>query len=111
MSKKRKKRQPLGRGVDSLFTKPKGEEVEKEEVVEETVEAPSGVDASVMERAIELAEMNPRLSIYSKKVCAVMRYLVNTIPAFNRSEEARKILEEGLRERYPRLWERVKELG
>lgn len=112
----KRKREPLGRGIESLFTeKPKEEGEVEQVVVDETVEEPSGepsdVDATMMERVIKEAEGNPRVSVYSKRACAVFRYLHNTVPAFNISSEARDLLEKSIREKYPRLWERVKELG
>lgn len=49
------------------------------------------------------------IAIWSPKISAVMWYLKKTTPEFSISEEARKILEEGLEKKYPELFQKVKE--
>ena len=60
--------------------------------------------------AVEGANSNRQsIAIWSPKISAVMWYLKKTTPEFSISEEARKILEEGLEKKYPELFQKVKE--
>lgn len=118
----------LGRGLDSLLGKVKSEEVisgaVKSEIVEVNAEKAGEVitdtvksekvisekfslSESIIEKAIAESRANPRVILWSIKASALLRFLKKTIPEFSISEVAAEILEEGLRKRYPELWEAV----
>jgi hypothetical protein len=60
--------------------------------------------------AVEGANSNRQsIAIWSPKISAVMWYLKKTTPEFSISEEARVILEDGLKKKYPELFQKVKE--
>ena len=72
------------------------------------------VDKNLMRELIGEVGNNGRVSFWSIQVALMMAYLGATIPArkFSVSNEIREILEPGLKEKYPELYEAVKkELG
>ena len=69
-----------------------------------------GLNPKALGEAVEGANSNRQsIAIWSPKISAVMWYLKKTTPEFSISEEARKILEEGLEKKYPELFQKVKE--
>jgi len=61
----------------------------------------------VISEALADAKQNPRISLWSPRSAAVLRYLRKTKPEFSISEEAGLLLEEAIKERYPDLLEQV----
>jgi hypothetical protein len=61
----------------------------------------------VISEALADAKQNPRISLWSPRSAAVLRYLRKTKPEFSISEEASLLLEEAIKERYPELLEQV----
>jgi hypothetical protein len=57
----------------------------------------------VISEALADAKQNPRISLWSPRSAAVLRYLRKTKPEFSISEEASSLLEEAIKERYPDL--------
>lgn len=57
----------------------------------------------VIRDALADAKQNPRISLWSPRSAAVLRYLRKTKPEFSISEEASLLLEEAIKERYPDL--------
>jgi len=57
--------------------------------------------------AVMEATRNPRISLWSPKSAAVLRYLRKTVPEFSISEEARSLLEDAIKRKYGRIWEEV----
>jgi len=69
-----------------------------------------GLNPKALGEAVKGAGSNRQsIAIWSPKISAVMWYLKKTTPEFSISEEARKILEEGLEKKYPELFQKVKE--
>ena len=60
-----------------------------------------------LEDAVMEATRNPRISLWSPKSAAVLRYLRKTVPEFSISEEARSLLEDAIKRKYGRIWEEV----
>ena len=58
------------------------------------------LDAVVLE-----VRKNPRISLWSAKSAAVLRFLKNTKPAFSISKEASSLIEEAVQQKYPEIWE------
>ena len=61
----------------------------------------------VISEALVDAKQNPRITLWSPRSAAVLRYLRKTKPEFSISEEAGLLLEEAIKERYPELLEQV----
>ncbi|MCQ2737794.1 MAG: AAA family ATPase [archaeon] len=55
-------------------------------------------------KVIEIVENNPRITLWSAKSAAVLRYLRKTEPEFSISNEASKLIEEAIAEKYPEIW-------
>jgi hypothetical protein len=64
-------------------------------------------NSEVIRDALADAKQNPRISLWSPKSAAVLRYLRKTKPEFSISEEAGRLLEEAIKERYPELLKQV----
>jgi len=60
-----------------------------------------------LEDAVREATRNPRISLWSPKSAAVLRYLRKTVPEFSISEEARSLLEDVIKRKYGKIWEEV----
>ena len=116
----------LGRGLDALIRKEKPEEampVEKKPVKKKTtktVSRTSKAKASPQPRKTKTSEdpnkiivdgvimevrKNPRISLWSARSAAVLRFLKNTKPAFSISKEASALIEEAVQQKYPEIWE------
>ncbi len=48
---------------------------------------------------------NPRITLWSSRSAAVLRYLKKTQPEFSISKEASKLIEEAVQEKYPEIWD------
>lgn len=92
----------LGKGIGALISE---EEVKPEnsEVVTEKLEVKTAKVGDAMKEANE----NPRISLWSFKSAAVLKYLRKTIPEFSMSDEASKLLEEAIKDKYPQIWEEM----
>ena len=58
----------------------------------------------VMKEALADAKQNPRISLWSPRSAAVLRYLRKTKPEFSISEEASLLLEEAIMKKYPDIY-------
>ncbi|MEL7670693.1 hypothetical protein [Methanobacterium sp.] len=110
----------LGRGLDALISKEyvKDSEVEpvKEEIVTEepvkNLEEPAEVDVihqKIIDAILEDVQKNPRVSFWSARTAAVLRFLRKTEPEFSISSEASLLMEEAVKEKYPEIWEMFEE--
>lgn len=110
----------LGRGLDALIkksskkedekTKPK--KTKKETVIKEVktskkVENTNSFQLSddKIQEIKDEVDKNPRISLWSAKSAACLRYLKKTTPEFSISSEASIILEDAIKNKYPKIWE------
>jgi hypothetical protein len=54
-------------------------------------------------------KLRKTIAIYSPEVAALMWYLKETVPKFSISEEARRLIEDGLERKYPALFKQIRE--
>ena len=104
----------LGRGLDALIKKPsKPKKAEKKEVKEKKPKIETNTSFSLSDDKIEQIKeevgKNPRISLWSAKSAACLRYLKKTTPEFSISNEASLILEEAIKEKYPEIWKLFEE--
>lgn len=107
----------LGRGLDALIkkpSKPKKSEQPKEEAktLRKTAvkrEAAFSLSDDKVEEIKKEVEKNPRISLWSAKSAACLRYLKKTTPEFSISNEASEILEEAIKNKYPEIWKLFEE--
>ncbi|MCD7781487.1 MAG: hypothetical protein LUG89_02155 [Methanosphaera sp.] len=62
------------------------------------------IDQERIDQIKQEVEKNPRISLWSSKSAATLRYLKKTIPEFSISNEASIILEDAIKEKYPDIW-------
>ena len=58
----------------------------------------------------KIVEKNPRITLWSSRSSAVLRYLRKTEPEFSISKEASILIEEAVSKKYPEIWELFKDL-
>lgn len=119
----------LGKGLDALIRKDyldeeekkseeKSEEVSKTQPAKttekaENVKTPKTRDLEYDERIINevLLEVrkNPRISLWSARSAAVLRFLKKTKPEFSISNEASHLIEAAVKDKYSDIWEMFEE--
>lgn len=106
----------LGRGLDALIKKPskskKSKKAKDTQTIKKTVveNTPAfSLSDEKMEQIKKEVEKNPRISLWSAKSAAVLRYLKKTTPEFSISNEASEILEEAIKNKYPEIWQLFEE--
>jgi hypothetical protein len=132
MTTDRKGESALGRGLDALIRKEKPQKTEtpddkktknlkkkaqrktpvskssksknssKSKKVRKTEEDPNKI---IVDGVILEVRKNPRISLWSARSAAVLRFLKNTKPAFSISKEASALIEEAVQQKYPEIWE------
>lgn len=65
----------------------------------------SSTDSQRVEAVLNEVRKNPRISLWSARSAAVLRYLKKTQPEFSISNEASKLIEEAVKEKYPEIWD------
>ena len=110
---KSKTSKPEGLDINdkALDLKPKGNEPKSLDKKDKGLDSKAkGLNLKALGEAVKGAGSNRQsIAIWSPKISAVMWYLKKTTPEFSISEEARKILEEGLEKKYPELFQKVKD--
>ncbi|MGZ7117682.1 MAG: hypothetical protein ACXVHS_09600 [Methanobacterium sp.] len=107
----------LGKGLDALITK---KTVEKSDlgsktVVDQELEEKfvvghaTDLNDEIVEEILAEIKKNPRISLWSAKSAAVLRYLRKTEPEFSISSEASLLIEQAVKEKYPEIWELFEE--
>ncbi|MGZ4857501.1 MAG: AAA family ATPase [Methanobacteriaceae archaeon] len=122
MSPAKKVESALGKGLDALIRKrPLEEEITDEKARVKTTtqkrrrrgskeskneqKAKSDSNSDIVGVVVLEVRRNPRISLWSAKSAAVLRFLKNTKPAFSISKEASALIEEAVKQKYPEIWE------
>ena len=58
----------------------------------------------LLDEVIETVENNPRITLWSARSAAVLRYLRKTEPEFSISSEASDLIDAAIAEKYPEIW-------
>ncbi len=98
----------LGRGLDALIKKPSKTKKSSKKVNDEKTkkaEINTSFSDDKVEQIKKEVEKNPRISLWSAKSAACLRYLKKTTPEFSISSEASLILEEAIKNKYPEIWQ------
>ncbi len=95
----------LGKGLDALIKKPKDKEMVLKKETKKEIENNYSLSHDKIQEIEKEVEKNPRISLWSPKSAACLRYLKKTTPEFSISNEASEILEEAIKEKYPEIWE------
>ncbi len=65
------------------------------------------LDVKIQENVAEVLEIvnkNPRITLWSSRSAAVLRYLRKTEPEFSISKEASRLIEDAVAREYPEIW-------
>ena len=116
MSTDKKQDGALGRGLDALISKKYVKEDDPETVIPDeehdeklTVDNVLELNEEVIDGVLAEIKKNPRISLWSAKSAAVLRYLRKTEPEFSISSEASLLIEKAVKEKYPEIWELFEE--
>jgi hypothetical protein len=110
------KKSGMGRGFDEIIPRNAikvssdiSEGISSEGISSEKIPSESTMyNMELLKRITLDAERNPRITIYSPFLVAMLRYLRYTMPAFSMSEEARDMLEESMELKYPDLADEIR---
>lgn len=94
----------LGRGLDALI-KAKSTTTPRREPT-----PPSTHPHDKVKEVLEEVKKNPRITLWSARSAAVLRYLKKTKPEFSISKEASLLIEEAIKNKYPQIWDLFSEL-
>ena len=61
-------------------------------------------EEKLVDEVIETVENNPRITLWSARSAAVLRYLRKTEPEFSISSEASDLIDAAIAEKYPEIW-------
>ena len=61
-------------------------------------------EEKLIDEVIETVEKNPRITLWSARSAAVLRYLRKTEPEFSISNEASNLIDEAIAKKYPEIW-------
>ncbi|MBI5679434.1 MAG: hypothetical protein HZC47_00840 [Methanobacterium sp.] len=90
----------LGRGLDALISKKYVKESENKDASKDNHQ----LNEKIVEDILADVKKNPRISLWSAKSAAVLRFLRKTEPEFSISSEASLLIEEAVKEKYPEIW-------
>lgn len=78
--------------------------IEAETKIDEVPSLLSEKEEQLVDEVIETVENNPRITLWSARSAAVLRYLRKTEPEFSISSEASELIDKAIAEKYPEIW-------
>ena len=78
--------------------------IEASNDVNEAVSLLSEKEEKLIDEVIETVENNPRITLWSARSAAVLRFLRKTEPEFSISNEASNLIDAAIAEKYPEIW-------
>lgn len=72
--------------------------------INESVSLLSEKEEKLIDEVIETVENNPRITLWSARSAAVLRFLRKTEPEFSISNEASNLIDAAIAEKYPEIW-------
>ncbi len=110
--KKSGKKQAKSTGSTKTSVKDKKSETAETDVNTQIQESPTpSVDDKIVDAVLLEVHKNPRISLWSAKSAAVLRFLKKTKPEFSISNEASLLIEEAVKDRHPDIWKIFEEKG
>ncbi|MDP3065714.1 MAG: AAA family ATPase [Methanobacteriaceae archaeon] len=119
MTARKKTGGALGKGLDALIKSEESkapEEVEKPKPLKKTARTKTpkptprlassktpAPDQTIQDVLLEVHK-NPRISLWSARSAAVLRFLKKTRPEFSISKEASALIEAAVEDKYPDIW-------
>ena len=78
--------------------------IEASDDIKEVGSLLSEKEEKLIDEVIETVEKNPRITLWSARSAAVLRFLRKTEPEFSISNEASNLIDEAIAEKYPEIW-------
>ena len=78
--------------------------IEASDDIKEVGSLLSEKEEKLVDEVIETVEKNPRITLWSARSAAVLRYLRKTEPEFSISSEASDLIDAAIAEKYPEIW-------
>ncbi len=78
--------------------------IEASDDIKEVGSLLSEKEEKLVDEVIETVEKNPRITLWSARSAAVLRYLRKTEPEFSISNEASNLIDAAIAEKYPEIW-------
>jgi hypothetical protein len=78
--------------------------IEASDDIKEVSSLLSEKEEKLVDEVIETVEKNPRITLWSARSAAVLRYLRKTEPEFSISSEASNLIDAAIAEKYPEIW-------
>ena len=78
--------------------------IEASDDIKEVGSLLSEKEEKLIDEVIETVEKNPRITLWSARSAAVLRYLRKTEPEFSISSEASDLIDAAIAEKYPEIW-------
>jgi hypothetical protein len=105
----------LGKGLDALIKreekaatefneKPSIKKPRKKPKPSSTVTKKKTADDPTIQAVLMEVNKNPRISLWSARSAAVLRFLKKTKPEFSISKEASALIEAAVQDKYPDIW-------
>ena len=93
-------------GVENEETDDSSEELSGNQSGEETVQTSSEIQIQKehIDDVKKIVDKNPRITLWSSRSSAVLRYLRKTEPEFSISKEASILIDEAVSKKYPEIW-------
>ena len=85
-------------------TEASSEIIEASDDLKEVGSLLSEKEEKLIDEVIETVEKNPRITLWSARSAAVLRYLRKTEPEFSISNEASNLIDAAIAEKYPEIW-------
>ena len=85
-------------------TEASSEIIEASDDLKEVGSLLSEKEEKLVDEVIETVEKNPRITLWSARSAAVLRYLRKTEPEFSISSEASDLIDAAIAEKYPEIW-------
>jgi len=81
------------------------------EITQTPISETSNIDDKIVEDVLMDVYKNPRISLWSARSAAVLRFLKKTKPEFSISNEASLLIEAAVKDRHPDIWKMFEEKG
>ena len=78
--------------------------IEASNDINESLSLLSEKEEKLIDEVIETVENNPRITLWSARSAAVLRFLRKTEPEFSISNEASNLIDAAIAEKYPEIW-------
>ncbi|MBQ2831301.1 hypothetical protein [Methanobrevibacter sp.] len=91
--------------IEEVEEEAASEEEDSDIPIEDETTPKIQADPAHIEEVTQIVDKNPRITLWSSRSAAVLRYLRKTEPEFSISKEASTLIDEAVSKKYPEIWE------